>query len=218
MNIRSTPARLALAQLILCAAAFAQTTATNPPKPPPVAPNGARAVEDVSSPVGWKRYEIQFGTGNVVSVVLPAPPKVETNQIPMGTAKPATMHMLTSESKSSVFVVGYMEGLPAEVTDNKEVQPYLFEKLWSGVAEGLATSLRENKVTAEVVAQPRREETVSGQRAQAQDFTVGDLAAGRARAVIAGGHLYMVFGASVSKSLSAEAAAFAASFELRAAR
>jgi hypothetical protein len=62
--------------------------------------------------------------------------------------------------------------------------------------------------------QPQREITISGAQGQSQEFAVGDLAAGCARAVIMGGHAYVIVVVSRGKRLSAEGTAFLASFAL----
>jgi hypothetical protein len=229
MRTNITLARLSL---WLCfasgAVVFAQGGKDAPP--PAVAPTQARntdpapapcdpkspicAVEYARAPQGWMRYEIQFGVGRVVSVVLPSQPTVETKSVPMGTLPAATLHQLTIPTDANIYVLQYMEGLPVEVTDDRETQNLMFQKFWSGFVEGFRSALTQKGVAPELTLQPPREMTISGSRVQSQDFAVGDAAAGCARAVVTGGHLYAIVVASRGKKLSAEGAAFLDSFAL----
>jgi hypothetical protein len=220
MRLKPLLATLPLVLCCLCVAnALAQGGKVAPPvAPQPVQPQGARAVGDVSAPAGWKRYEIQFGVGQVVSLVLPSQPQVETKTVPMGTLPAATLHQLTIPTDADIYVLQYMEGLPVEVTDDRDSQTVLFKNFWSGFVDGFRNAMTQKGVAAELVLQPQREMMVGGSRVQAQDFAVGEVATGCARAVVGGGHLYALVVASRGKKLSAEGTAFLDSFALRRAR
>jgi hypothetical protein len=210
---------LATLSLVLCCLCVADALAQGGKgAPPPIPPQGARAVGDVSAPAGWKRYEIRFGAGRVIGVVLPSQPEVETTTVPMDALPAATLHQLTVPTDADIYVLQYMEGLPVSVTDDRDAQSFLFKKFWSGFVEGFRSAIAQKGVAAELVLQPQREMTVGGSRMQAQDFAVGDAATGCARAVVTGGHLYALVVASRGKKLSAEAAAFLDSFALSLAR
>src|SRR5215207_5266205 len=159
----------ALVCCCLCGGAFAQSGggAAAPPR------RDARAVENVAAPQGWKRYEIQYVGGNVLRVVLPAPPEESSDKIPMGKLPPATQHIFTSSDDKGVYVVGYLEGIPAGLTADPGARASFFNGLWKGLAEGMSAELKKNGLASEVTAKPLRELRVSGQQAQVQDFNVG---------------------------------------------
>lgn len=178
------------------------------------AQGGARAVENVTAPQGWQRYEIHYAGGLALRVVLPAQPEVSSDKIPMGTLPPATQYLFTTSNDKGVYVVGYLEGLPAQLTSDPGIRASFFNGLWKGLAEGMSTELKKNGVPSDVVAKPLRELRVSGHQAQVQDFTVGNLA-GSARAVLAGGNSYLLVHVSFADKINAEGTSFFDSFELR---
>jgi hypothetical protein len=203
----------ALVCCCLCGGAFAQTGGGAPP----AQRSGARAVENVAAPQGWKRYEIHYVGGSVLSVVLPGQPEESNDKIPMGTLPPATQHIFTSSDDKGVYVVGYLEGLPAQVTGDPTVRANFFDGLWKGFAEGLSAELKKNKLAFEVTAKPLRQLRVSGHQAQVQDFDVGKFP-GSARAVRAGGHSYLVVYISLAETVTDEGTSFLDSFDIRSKR
>lgn len=180
----------------------------------PAGQGGARAVEPVNAPQGWQRYEIHYAGGLALRVVLPSQPEAASEKIPMGQFPPATQHMFTSSDDKGVYVVGYLEGLPAALTADPEIRQSFFNGLWKGLAEGMSNELKKNNIPSDVVAKPLRELTVSGHKAQVQDFTVGAFA-GTARAVLAGGNSYLLVHISFAPQVNAQGASFIESFELK---
>jgi hypothetical protein len=147
--------------------------------------------------------------------VLPgAQPEASSEKIPMGALPPATQHMFTSSDDKGVYVVGYLEGLPAALTANPGIRESFFNGLWKGLAEGMSNELKKNGIASDVVAKPLRVLTVSGHKAQVQDFTVGSFA-GTARAVLSGGNSYLLVHISFADTINASGNAFIDSFELR---
>lgn len=199
----------------LCGGAVSAQTPRGSARPAAAPPQqGARAVENVTAPAGWKRYEIHYAGGGVMRVVLPGQPEVSSDKIPMGKLRPATQHIFTTADDKGVYVVGYIEGLPAALTADPGIRASFFNGLWKGMAEGMSNELKKNGVASEVVAKPLREVRVSGQQAQVQDFTVGKLA-GSARAVLTGANSYLLVHISFADTINDSGNAFINSFELR---
>ena len=192
----------------LCGGVFAQT-----PGGAGAARRGARAVEKVTAPQGWQRYEIHYAGGLALRIMLPSQPEESSEKIPMGQFPDATQHMFTSGDDNGVYVVGYLEGLPAAMTDDPGNRASFFNGLWKGLAEGMSGELKKNNIPSDVVAKPLREVNVSGHKAQVQDFTVGSFA-GTARAVLAGGNSYLLVHISFSDQIKAPGTSFVESFEL----
>ena len=211
----------AVAAALVCLSAV--TAGAQPPPrvaaTPPPAPQAVRVVGEAASPLGWKRYEVRYGAGRALGVVMPAAqPEVTDEKIPMGTLPAATLHTILSSDESGVYVVGYMEGLPVSVTDDRNALSFLFNSLWKGLAEGMTAELKKNGLAADIKQEPQRQLSISGMPAQAQEFSVGEQLNGSARAVIAGGHMYMVVNISFGKKMSDAGGAFLDSFALGAAR
>lgn len=178
------------------------------------AQQNVRVVEEVSQPTGWKRYEIQYGEGNAVRVIFPAAPQITDQDIPFGNSH-ATNHMVAAYDDKGAYLVGYMEGLPVPLSNQPEAQTQFFTGFWQGLAEGMREELKKKGIAAEVTQQPQREATISGRRAQWQDFAVGEFA-GSAKAVVSDGQAYMIVTISYEKSLGENSTAFLNSFYIRA--
>lgn len=176
--------------------------------------HGARAVESVSAPQGWQRYEIHYAGGLALRVVLPSQPEATSDKIPMGNFPPATHYLFTSADGKGVYVVGYLEGLPAALTGEPGAREMFFSGLWKGMAEGMSAELKKQGVPSEVTPKAPRELAVGEHRAQVQDFTVGNLA-GSARAVLAGGNAYLLLHISFANQINESGNSFLDSFELR---
>ena len=217
--MKTKPGRQFLLSLLactcLCGAALAQT-ARRGARPAAAAPTqqGARAVERVTAPQGWQRYEIHYAGGLALRVVLPSAPEVDSNPIPMGTFPPARQYLFTSTDASGVYIAGYLEGLPPALVAQSGARESFFNGLWKGMAEGMSGELKKQGLPWEVRPQPPRELSVGGHRAQVQDFTVGDLS-GSARAVLAGTHSYMLLHVSLTGAINPEGHSFLDSFDLR---
>lgn len=216
---------LSLAFCCACwSSASAQAVQGTPPPIPPAAPvpvaapetaKAARAVEDVGSPQGWKRYEIQLGGGSVVSVVLPAPPRAFDQTIRINEKlPPATCHYFGVTDKKGIYIVGYVEGLPVAATLDPAAQTSFFRGFWNGFAESERQRLREGGSGETVTARASREMKIGGYRAQVQDFSVG-ARAGSARAVITGGYAYMIVEIDLVDQPGEGASAFLDSFDVR---
>jgi hypothetical protein len=191
-------------------ASYAQTQ----PSAPPLPQRGARAVEQVAAPQGWQRYEIHYAGGPALRIVLPSQPEEMSEKVPVGQFPAATQHLFTSADDSGVYVVGYLEGLPAELTDEPSARTSYFNGLWKGLVEGMSNELKRQGLPSEVVKKPLRELTVSGHKAQVQDFTIGGFA-GTARAVLTGGNSFLLVHISFANTINAQGTSFLESFELR---
>ncbi len=179
--------------------------------PPP------RSFNDPSAPAGWKRYELQFSTGNVMSIFMPSLSEVTANQLPMGPGTPATNYMYTASTPTDVYVISYLAGLPAEVTDNPQMRATLFDGFWRGFAQGVKRTLEKNGLQVELVTQPARKKTVNGFEAQEQQFAIGTMQ-GTVQAVISGGYGYAIVALSLEDKPGADHNSFLNSFSLRAKR
>lgn len=219
MSRKIALAPLSLTLCFACGAVVrAQVGRGEPPPPvPPCALQQPLSVgKDVSTPRGWKRYEIQYCYGNVLQIVLPAsPPETKSQSIPVGNYPPATYHMFMSTDESGFYLVGYLEGLPVKISNDRNEQAAFFAGLWKGFAAGVSDALKEKGVDWSIAQQPQREMMISGFHGQTQDFTIGKFA-GSARAVIGDGHAYVIVTFSHGESLSAESTLFLDSFNLRA--
>ncbi|MFL6227908.1 MAG: hypothetical protein ACJ741_03915 [Pyrinomonadaceae bacterium] len=189
--------RACFSLLLLCACAHAAHAQGGQAEavlaPAPDVAKAARAVGEARAPQGWQRYEIQLGVGSILSVVLPSPPQAFKQSIPLGeaAAAPATNYIFGTADGGGAYLISYIEGLPDSMTIDRDAQTEFFQGFWNSFAEGQRKRLRDQGLDDSLEAKPVRELRVGGYRAQAQDFTIGKRAGG-ARAVLAGGHAYMV--------------------------
>jgi hypothetical protein len=223
--MKSKPLTVCLSLAFCCAcwsgAAAQSVQSTPPPIPPPVpvaAPEtakSARALEDVRSPRGWKRYEIQLGGGSVVNVVLPTPPQALDQPIPLGENFPAALcHFFVATDSKGIYMIGYVEGLPVAMTQDPAAQTSFFKGFWNGFAESARKRLKEGGSNETIAERASREMKIGGYRAQVQDFNVGTRA-GSARAVITGGYAYMIVEIDLVDQPGEGASAFLDSFDVR---
>lgn len=215
MRIKLPSVCLSFTLVCACAcAALAQGGQAKPIlTPAPEAAKAARAVEDVRSPQGWKRYEIQLGVGSIVSIVLPSPPLVAFKQnIPVGESS-ATNYIFGARSERGAYLISYIEGLPASMTIDRDAQTQFFVGFQGSFVEGKRKELREQGLDDSFETQPVRELRIGGYRAQAQDFTIGGRAGG-ARAVLAGGYAYMILTLAFDSKANETGKAFLDSFNV----
>jgi hypothetical protein len=177
--------------------------------PPP------RSFEDPSAPAGWKRYELQFDAGNVMSVLMPPPSEATKSGIPG--AEGAVGYAYVAVTPTDVYVVGYLTGLPALATRSPEMRATLFGEFWRGFATGLKESMKRNGLEVELVSQPVRKTRVGAFEGQEQEFAIGKMP-GTALAVISGGYAHVVIAVSLGERPGDEHKSFLKSFSLRARR
>ena len=135
----------------------------------------------------------------------------------MGEAGTATNYMYTASTATDIYVLAYLAGLPAEMTDDPRIRATFFESFWRGFANGVKRSLEDKGFKAELSAQPPRKITIGGFEAQEQEFSVGKMP-GTVRAVIAGGYAYSALVISLGEAPGDDYRRFVNSFNLRARR
>lgn len=177
--------------------------------PPPL----TRAAEDADAPAGWKRYEYQYGGGDLLSVVFPRPPEEIVQKAAVGPEAFVVTHIMTAESPAGVYIAGYIE-LPA---GNARITPALkeaiFNKFWTFFAAGLQKGLGSLGLEAKLTALEPRKTVIGGREGQEQEFMVGKIP-GRYRALVGERHIYMVIAMTFKNNSPDERTSFFESFKI----
>lgn len=171
-------------------------------------------IDDERAPTGWKRYQFQYGGGDVFSIVLPKAPQESVESTPLAPTGMVTTHTFTSASEKSIYVASYIEDLPVEVQRSPVAKQKFLESLWNGYTAAIGRAMMDKGLAElKVKLLARRNRVVSGRQAQEQDFTIGNTF-GRGRAVLAGRYVYMVMTLSPDAELTSERASFLKLFEI----
>jgi hypothetical protein len=185
----------------------AQTGANVKPSNPVQTELPFRAVENVSAPVGWKRY--QFGDPVLFSVVLPGEPVASSNSEARGDEN-GVVHLFLARDGMSFYGLSY--GRVREATDR--LQQRRAPNFLAGVVDGIIRMIKEKGVRDEPKVGELRSAKVAGLDGYEVEAVIGRLVI-TARAATLGDNLYAIYVMRSEEGSASNRSAFFNSFEIR---
>lgn len=167
-----------------------------------------RAVENISSPAGWKRYH--FGDPVVFSAILPRNPMVITNPLQ---SEEGGIHIFMATDGTSVYGVGYLQVRE----ENEKLQQQRVQNFLVGLFDGAARMAKEMGITDEPKLSEIRRAKVDRLDGYEQEAVIGQLVI-TARAATLGDDLYAVYVMRRGEGTASDRNAFFNSFQIRVAR
>lgn len=206
----------------LCFVALPSTSRAQSDQPIPPRRQGAQTssqpttiVSVPAPPAGWKTYEFKYGNGEILSLILPHEPNVETEKYNDGKGIDMFSHVITTESDATVFVAGYIELVATDpnVKLTLEMRRELSSMFWSLLAEGMQDAMKARGIEAKLTASELKSVMVYGREGQEQDFHIGKMS-GRYRAVIGERNVYVVMAFSAMNDNAIERDTVIQSFKI----
>ena len=188
-----------------CAAQKQNFNSSTSEQQPPSTP----ATVDSQLSAEWKRYELDGGKGDMISVLLPRQPE----DMPGGRFKVAPnielpLHLYTLSQNANHYFILFVD-LPNDAGQTTESQRGdIFEGCWRGLATQIRGILEEKfGGSFEVTSSPQKVKTGEGREKRMQDFSIGSQN-GRAQAVFANRRMYMLVSVWNPNDSTGEASAF----------